>query len=241
MNNISNTIKDHPVVSPQEWIEARTAFLAKEKEFNRLRDELNQQRRQLPWERVEKTYVFDGPNGKETLSDLFGKNHQLAVYHFMFTPEWDEGCPLCSFWADHYDAMPVHLNHRDTTFVVISRAAYAKLEAFKKRMGWKFKWLSSGQTDFNFDYYASFTPEQLASKKAFFNYRYVDPGDADREGLSVFYKDDDEAIYHTYSTFERGIDLLNGTYNLLDMTPKGRDETPETKLSWVRYHDRYEE
>lgn len=242
LNKSSNGIKDHPVVSRKEWLAARTAFLAKEKEFTRLRDELNRQRRELPWVKVDKSYVFDGPSGRETLAELFGKRSQLIVYHFMFSPDWDEGCPHCSFWADHFDGIGLHLNHRDATFVAISRAPLTKIELFKKRMGWGFKWVSSFQNDFNFDYHASFTPEEIRSGTALYNYSKMEGDDTDREGLSVFYKDESGAVFHTYSCYARGIDMLNGTYNFLDLAPKGRDENgPEGPQDWVRYHDRYED
>ena len=233
-------MKIHPVVSHQEWLSARAAFLAKEKEFTRLRDEVSRQRRELPWEKVDKSYVFEGPGGKETLAELFGKRSQLLVYHFMFSPDWDEGCPHCSFWADHYDGMVVHLEHRDVSLVVISRAPLAKIQPFKKRMGWRFKWVSSSQTDFNYDYGVSFSPQELRDETAFYNYVRTDPGPADREGLSAFYRDERGALFHTYSTYARGIDLLNGTYNFLDLAPKGRDEDDlESPQAWVRHHDRY--
>lgn len=239
--NSSTDIKNHPVVSHQEWLSARAAFLAKEKEFTRQRDELNRLRRALPWERVEKEYIFDGPHGQETLAELFENKSQLLVYHFMFAPEWDEGCPHCSFWADHFDAADIHLPHRDATLVVISRAPLAKIQAFEKRMGWRFKWVSSYGNDFNYDYHASFTPEQLRDGSAVYNYSKKTDEDADREGFSAFYKDESGAVFHTYSSYARGIDLLNGTYNFLDLAPKGRDEDgPEGPQAWVRYHDRYE-
>ena len=235
-------IQHHPVVSREEWISARTALLAKEKEFTRLRDELSRKRRELPWVKVEKPYVFEGPKGKETLADLFEARRQLIVYHFMFAPDWDEGCKHCSFWADHYDAAGVHLNHRDTTLVVVSRAPLARIEPFKKRMGWRFKWVSSSKNDFNFDYHVSFTPEEVQSGGAFYNYSRMSPGSAEREGASVFYQDEGGAIFHTYSCYARGIDMLNGTYQFLDLTPKGRDEEGlEFKQSWVQYHDRYKD
>ena len=238
----SSSIKGHPVVSPEEWLAARKAFLAKEKEFTRLRDELSRQRRELPWEKVDKRYVFDGPNGKETLVELFEKRSQLIVYHFMFSPEWDEGCPHCSFWADNFNGIGVHLNHRDVTFVAISRAPLAKIESFKKRMGWSFKWVSSFHSDFNYDFHVSFTPEQLRNGTALYNYTDSDPGDADREGTSVFYKDESGAVFHTYSAYARGIDLVNTAYNYLDLAPKGRDEDSlDGAQDWVRYHDRYED
>jgi predicted dithiol-disulfide oxidoreductase (DUF899 family) len=240
-NDSGNGIKDHAVVSHEEWRTARTAFLAKEKEFTRLRDELSRQRRELPWEKVDKQYVFDGPRGNETLAELFANRSQLIVYHFMFNPEDDEGCLHCSFWADNFNGIGVHLNHRDVTFVAISRAPLAKIEPFKKRMGWSFKWLSSFKTDFNYDYGVSFTPQQIQSGSAVFNYSKTDPGMEDREGASVFYRDASGAVFHTYSCYGRGIDMLNGAYHFLDLVPKGRDEAGlEDPQAWVRYHDRYE-
>ena len=241
-NDGSNSIKAHPVVSHEKWLSARTAFLAKEKEFTRLRDELSRQRRELPWEKVDKQYVFDGPSGKETLAELFENRSQLIVYHLMFAPEWDEGCPHCSFWADNFNGIAVHLNHRDVAFVAISRAPLTKIESFKERMGWSFKWVSSFQSDFNFDYQASFTPEEFHSGAAFYNYTRMDSYDTDREGISVFYKDESGAVFHTYSCYARGIDMMNGTYHYLDLVPKGRDEEGlEGPQAWVRYHDRYED
>jgi len=229
----------HDVVSLEQWIAARTAFLEKEKHFTRLRDELSRQRRELPWERVEKAYEFEGPHGTVTLAELFGKRRQLVVYHFMFSPTQDSGCKHCSFWADNFNGAPIHLAHRDISFVAISRAPLSKIDAFKRRMGWSFTWVSSGDSDFNYDYQASFRPEDIASGDVFFNYRYEKMDMRDREGVSVFYKDDDGAIYHTYSCYARGIDLLNGTYNFIDLTPTGRDEG-DAPQSWVRYHDRYD-
>jgi predicted dithiol-disulfide oxidoreductase (DUF899 family) len=240
-NTRTTNVKNHRIVPHDEWLKARKAHLAKEKEFSRLRDELAKARRELPWERVEKRYVFDGPKGKETLADLFGKKSQLVVYHFMFGPGNDAGCPHCSFWADHYDGMGWHLPQRDVSFVVISRAPLAKIDAFKKRMGWKFKWVSSGATDFNYDLGVSFKPEDIRDGKAAYNYAKLDDAFEDREGLSVFFKDDAGTVYHTYSTYARGIDLLNGTYNVLDLVPKGRDEEGEEfSQFWVRYHDEYD-
>jgi len=231
---------DHPVVSHEEWLAARTAFLAREKEFTRARDELSRQRRALPWERVDKEYAFDGPGGRKTLAELFGDQSQLLVYHFMFSPEWDEGCPHCSFWADNFNGIDVHLRARDAAFVAISRAPLAKIEDFKKRMGWSFTWLSSSGSDFNYDYNVSFTPDQRSSGTAFFNYSTGDPGFEDREAASMFYKDADGAVFHTYSCYGRGIDILNGAYNWLDMAPKGRDEEAlDFTQAWVRHHDRY--
>jgi predicted dithiol-disulfide oxidoreductase (DUF899 family) len=231
----------HRVVSHKAWIEARRKFLAKEKKFTRLRDELARQRRALPWEKLEKQYVFDGPKGEETLAELFGGRNQLVVYHFMFAPDWSEGCKHCSFWADNFNGLGIHLNHRDVSFVAISRAPLAKLEAFRQRMGWSFKWVSSGRNDFNYDYQASFTPQEVESGAAFFNYSKSDVGVTDREGVSVFYKDPSGAVFHTYSSYARGIDILNTAYHYLDLVPKGRDEDAlEFTQSWVRFHDRYE-
>ncbi len=238
-NQVSTGVNDHPVVSHAEWLAARTAFLAREKEFTRLRDELNRQRRQLPWEKVDKQYVFDGPGGKVTLAELFGDKSQLIVYHFMFSPEWEEGCPHCSFWADHFDSLKYHLKERDAAFVAISRAPWAKIEPFKQRMGWDFRWVSSFNNDFNYDFFVSFTPEQLQNGTGFYNYGTMDPGGADREGASVLYQDESGSIFHTYSCYARGIDMLNGTYNFLDLTPKGRDENPDFPVDWVTHHDRY--
>jgi predicted dithiol-disulfide oxidoreductase (DUF899 family) len=238
-SKMERVLEGHRVVSREEWIAERTALLAKEKVFTRHRDELARERRGLPWVEVTKRYAFDGPRGQETLADLFEKRHQLVVYHFMFAPEDDAGCPHCSFWADHYDGMVAHLNQRDVTFVVISRAPFPKIETFKKRMGWKFKWVSSNRTDFNYDYQASFTPEDLRSGTVLYNYAKSPPVVADREGISVFYKDGNGTVFHTYSCYARGIDMVNGTYQFLDLVPKGRDEDPETPQSWVRYHDRY--
>ena len=234
-----NGTKEHKVVSNKEWLAARKAFLVKEKKFNRLRDELNKQRRNLPWEKVDKEYVFDGPNGRETLAGLFGGKSQLIVYHFMFGPGWKEGCPHCSFWCDHYDAATVHLNQRDTTLVVISRVPLKEIQPFKKRMGWKFKWLSSFKNDFNFDYHVSFTPEEIKSGALSYNYGKFKMKIDELQGTSAFYKDKNGDIFHTYSTYARGIDLLNTTYNFLDMTAKGRDENSDRPQDWVRYHDKY--
>jgi predicted dithiol-disulfide oxidoreductase (DUF899 family) len=228
----------HKVVSRDEWIDARKQFLIKEKEFTRLRDQLNQQRRDLPWERVDKRYVFDGPNGAETLPELFGGRSQLIVYHFMFSPEWEAGCPHCSRWADNFNGIIVHLNQRDVTMVAVSRAPYGKLASYKTRMGWTFKWVSSSKTDFNFDYHVSFTPEERAKEEAFYNYTMQNPYESDREGVSVFYKDPAGSVFHTYSAYARGIDMLNVDYHYLDLVPKGRDEGGEGPF-WVRRHDEY--
>ena len=241
-NYDSGPIQNHPVVSHEEWLRARIALLEQEKELSRSRDEVARQRRALPWERVDKNYLFDTADGKQTLADLFEGRRQLVVYHFMFAPEAKEGCPHCSFWADSFDALALHgehLHQRDTTFVAISRAPIEKLVAFKQRLGWSFKWVSSDETDFNYDFGVSFRPDERKAKRGFYNYRAGESND-DREGASAFYKDETGAIFHTYSTYARGIDLLNITYNVLDLTAKGRDEghLGDTQ-AWVRHHDRY--
>ncbi len=228
----------HKVVSSKEWLKARAKLLIREKKFTRERERLSQARRALPWEKVERDYVFEGPDGKQTLSELFDGRNQLIVYHFMFGPEWKAGCPHCSFWADNFNEIIVHLNQRDVTMIAVSRAPYAKLAAYKRRMGWTFKWVSSGATDFNFRYQASFTPEELARKRAFYNYTMQNPGVSEREGVSVFHKDKAGRIFHTYSTYARGIDILNTAYHYLDLVPKGRDERGRPQF-WVRRHDEY--
>jgi predicted dithiol-disulfide oxidoreductase (DUF899 family) len=234
---------DRPkVVSHTEWLAARKEFLAKEKEFTRLRDELSRQRRELPCEKVEKAYVFEGPNGKETLADLFGGRSQLIVYHFMFGPGWKEGCPSCSYLSDHYDGATIHLANRDVSLVVVSRAPYAEIEAYKKRMGWRFKWVSSFGSDFNPDYQVSSAKEELAGGKVYYNYELGEFPSEERPGASVFYKDETGGIFHTYSTYARGLDILVGTYNFLDLAPKGRDEDGLAfTMAWVRHHDKYNE
>jgi predicted dithiol-disulfide oxidoreductase (DUF899 family) len=229
----------HQIVSRDAWLVARKALLVKEKKFTRLRDQLSRERRQLPWVKVEKSYVFVGPHGTETLADLFDGRSQLVIYHFMFAPEWKAGCKHCSFWADNFDRIIVHLNHRDVTMIAASRASYSKLAAYQKRMGWTFKWVSSGDTDFNYDYHVSFTPDEEAKKKAFFNYKMQDPDNSDREGASVYYKNAKGQVFHTYSTYERGIDMVNTAYHYLDLVPKGRDED-KTGPSWLRRHNEYD-
>lgn len=228
------------VVSHEQWVTERATFMAKEKEFTRLRDELSRQRRELPWEKVTKSYVFDGPRGKETLADLFEHRGQLVVYHFMFHPAWNEGCPGCSFWADNFNGIDIHLAHRDITFLAISRAPLPKLEAYKQRMGWSFKWVSAGESDFNHDFQVSFDGETAKSGAAYYNYGTGRKVGEDMPGVSVFCRDQDGDIYHTYSAYSRGIDLLNGAYNYIDLTPKGRDEG-ERIQSWLRRRDQYED
>ena len=223
------------VVGHDEWLEARKQLLAKEKEFTRARDELTRQRQALPWEPVENDYVFDGPNGNEALADLFDGRRQLIVYHFMFAPEDDVGCKSCSFWADNFNPNVIHLNARDVSFAAVSRAPLDKLEAYRERMGWNFHWVSSGATDFNFDYGVSFKPEQQGEDV--YNYGTLAPRIADREGLSIFAREDG-SIFHTYSAYARGIDLVNTAYNYLDLVPRGRDEGDQVQ-AWVRRHDEY--
>ncbi len=229
----------HRVVSGDEWLAASQALLVKEKEFTRRRDELSALRRELPWKAVDAEYLFEGAQGRQTLPQLFAGRSQLIVYHFMFAPEWEAGCPHCSHWADNFNGGIVHLNHRDVTLVAVSRAPYAKLAAYRKRMGWSFTWLSSHGSDFNVDFGVAFSAQQLMEQKAFYNYTWQDPGVAEREGVSVFFKDEDGRVFHTYSAYARGIDLLNTDYNLLDITPKGRDEG-ERGPFWVRRHDEYD-
>ena len=232
----------HHVVSHEEWVAARRQHLAREKEFTRLRDQLSRERRELPWERVDKAYVFDGPDGPESLGDLFAGRGQLIVQHFMFDPSWDEGCKSCSFWADNFDGIVVHLNHRDAGLVLVSRAPLATLEAYRRRMGWRIKWVSSFHTDFNRDYHVSFTPEELTGGRAYYNYANGGFPVAEAPGISVFTKDADGAIYHTYSCYARGLDMLNGAYHLMDLLPKGRDEAGlSSSMDWLRRHDQYED
>jgi predicted dithiol-disulfide oxidoreductase (DUF899 family)/uncharacterized damage-inducible protein DinB len=229
------------VVTQAQWLAARKELLAKEKEFTRLRDELSRKRRELPWKKVEKQYVFDGPKGKVTLADLFDGRSQLIVYHFMFGPGWKEGCPSCSFLADNFDGARVHMAQRDVAFAAISQATLPEIEGFQKRMGWRFPWVSSNATDFNYDYKVSFSKEQLGEGKHPYNFGTMDFPSEEGPGLSVFYKDENGEIFHTYSTYARGLDILLTAYNFLDMTPKGRDEegmTPHA-MAWVRHHDRY--
>lgn len=238
----SPEIQEHQVVSPQEWIASRRELLRKEKEFTKLRDDLSRQRRELPWEKIEKKYVFQGPNGTETLADLFDGRSQLIVYHFMFGPGWEAGCPSCSYLADHFDGSLIHLANRDVTLVVVSRAPMAQIEAFKKRMGWRFKWVSSFDSDFNSDYHVSFTKEGAAKGKGDYNYELVEFPSEEAPGASVFYKNGEGELFHTYSSYARGLDILVGTYNFLDLVPKGRDEDGLAfTMAWVRHHDRYAE
>ena len=232
-------VKEHKVVNEKQWLAARKRLLAKEKKFSKARDQLNRDRRTLPWVKVEKEYVFDSPEGKVTLGDLFDGKSQLIVYHFMFGPGWKDGCPHCAFWADHYDSINHHLGQRDTTLVVVSRAPLKEIQPFKKRMGWRFNWVSSNQNNFNYDFHVSFTPEQIRTGRLFYNYSNLKMEIDEREGVSAFYRESNGQVYHTYSSYARGIDLLNTTYNFLDITAKGRNENPDQPQDWVRYHDEY--
>ena len=228
------------IVTRQQWLTERREHLAQEKEFTRLRDELSAKRRELPWVRVEEQYLFQNHTGPESLADLFEGRHQLIVYHFMYGPDWEEGCPSCSFWADNYDRVIVHLNHRDITMVAISNAPAENLHAYRKRMKWSFKWLSAMGNDFNLDYNVSFTPEEIASGKMTYNFSETSFPSSEGPGLSVFYRDDDGAIYHTYSCYARGLDMLNSAYHHMDLVPKGRDEMDlPHSMAWLRRHDQY--
>lgn len=242
MSTAAQTQTQHKVVNEEQWIAARKELLAAEKEFDRQRDAISAKRRELPWVKVEKNYVFDSPNGKQSLSDLFRGKSQLIVYHFMLAPGWEEGCRGCSFLGDHFDGPQSHLNARDVAFTAVSRAPLPQIEAFKKRMGWHFRWVSSNANDFNFDYRVSFRKEELATGKVNYNYGSREFPSEEGPGLSVFYKNIAGEIFHTYSTYARGLDILLGAYNFLDMTPKGRDEGAlKQSMAWVRHHDRYDD
>lgn len=230
------------VVSRNEWMKARRDLLAEEKRFTRVRDALSKKRRELPWVRVDKEYTFEGPDGRETLADLFGKHSQLLVYHFMYGPDWDEGCPSCSFWADNFNGIDIHLAHRDIAFLAISQAPYATLDAYRKRMGWNFKWVSSQGSEFNFDYQVSFTPEEMERGEMFHNFGTMSFPSSEAPGASAFFKDDDGAIYHTYSCYMRGVDMLNGAYHWMDIAPKGRDEDGlDYTMAWLKRRDQYDD
>jgi predicted dithiol-disulfide oxidoreductase (DUF899 family) len=240
---MTTTLTERPnIVSRAEWLAARKELLIKEKQLTRQRDEIDRQRRALPWVKVEKNYIFDGPSGRQSLADLFENRSQLIVSHFMFGPGWKEGCVGCSFRSDHVDPTLAHLELHDVSLVTISRAPLAEIEAFKKRMGWRFPWLSSYGSDFNYDYHVSFAKEEVATGKVYYNYENRDSVSEEAAGLSVFYKDENGDIFHTYSTFGRGDEMVDTTYMYLDLTPKGRNETgPHYNLGdWVRHHDRYD-
>lgn len=235
------SIQNHPVVPGDRWLAERKTLLAREKELMRLQDQIARERRALPWERVRKNYVFDTPQGKRTLADLFEGRRQLVVQHFMLGPGWGEGCPSCSYMADHTDGMNVHLAQRDISFVAVSRAPLAEIARFRERMGWRFDWVSSNGSDFNHDFHVSFTPDELAAGDVDYNYGKRSFPASEAPGVSVFYKDDAGDVFHTYSTYGRGVEVMMGAYSLMDLTPEGRGERDVPhKMEWVRHHDRYE-
>ncbi|HEY4066792.1 MAG TPA: thioredoxin family protein [Burkholderiaceae bacterium] len=232
---------NHPVVPNAQWTSERKALLVREKELLRLQDELARERRALPWERVEKDYVFDTPAGPRRLAELFEGRRQLLVQHFMLGPGWEQGCPSCSYMADHTDGMNVHLAHRDITMLAVSRAPLAEIERFKTRMGWRFEWISSNGSEFNHDFGVSFTPQEHARGAANYNYQPLSFPAQEMPGISVFYRDDAGAVFHTYSTYGRGVEVMMGAYRLMDLTPEGRGERDvPNRMEWVRHHDRYE-
>lgn len=234
-------MKKHQVLTHDDWVQARKALLAKEKEFTRLRDDLTKMRRELPWEQVKRDYQFEGPHGKETLSDLFDGKSQLIVYHFMYASGWKEGCKSCSFLADHFDPAIVHLNQRDVTMVAVSRAPFKEFEPFKKRMGWSFKWVSSHGSDFNADFNVSFSQPQIDRGEVYYNYKNQGFPSTEAPGASVFFKDEKGEIFHTYSVYQRGLDMFITAYHYLDIVPKGRDEDAlNYTMEWLRLHDAYD-
>ena len=240
MESKTGLMEDREIVSEAEWLVARKDFLSREKEFSWHRAALSAARRKLPMVKIDKEYVFEGPKGKETLADLFDGHSQLIVYHFMFGPGWEKGCRGCSYLADHFDGANWHLPQRDVTFVAVSRGKLSEFEPYKKRMGWRFKWVSSHASDFNFDYRVSFTKDEEANGKVNYNYETTKFRDDEMPGLSVFYKNKDGDIFHTYSTYARGLENLVGTYSFLDLVPKGRDENPDSPMDWIRRHDEYQ-
>jgi predicted dithiol-disulfide oxidoreductase (DUF899 family) len=230
------------IVSRQEWLAARREHLVREKEFTRLRDELSASRRELPWVQVDTAYTFETAAGPRTLAELFDGRGQLLVYHFMYGPDWEQGCPSCSFWADNFQGIDVHLAHRDVTLVAVSRAPLPILDAYKARMGWEFAWVSSHGSDFNYDYGVSFTPEQVESGDMNYNFGPKKFPSSEAPGVSVFSKDAAGQVFHTYSTYSRGLDMLNGAYHYLDLVPKGRDEAGlPYSMAWLRRRDQYED
>ena len=235
-------MQNQKIVSEQEWLDARRKFLQEEKEFTRLRDQLSQHRRELPWVRVDRDYEFDGSDGKQSLSDLFEGRSQLIVYHFMYGPDWQEGCPSCSYLADNFNGIDIHLKHRDANLIAVSRAPLAVLQAYQQRMGWDFKWVSSIASDFNYDYHVSFTAEELKKGEMFYNFNVGQFPADEAPGVSVFYQNAEGDIFHTYSCYARGLDILIGAYNFIDLLPKGRDEDElEFTMAWLRRHDQYDD
>lgn len=237
----TNTIENPTIVSPEKWLAARREFLREEKEFSKLSDRLAARRRELPWVKVDQPYVFESPSGRVSLAEMFEGRGQLIVYHFMLAPGWEEGCRGCSYVSDHFDGALAHLNARDVSFTAVSCAPLAEIERFKARMDWKFNWVSSHGTSFNRDFRVSFTPEEVEAGNADYNFGLSAIGMSEMPGISVFARGPDGAVYRTYSTYSRGLDLLIGAYNLLDLVPKGRDEDPEAPMKWVRHHDRYDQ
>jgi predicted dithiol-disulfide oxidoreductase (DUF899 family) len=232
---------NHRIVSRDEWVAERKALLVQEKELTRLRDQIARERRALPWVRVDKNYFFEAAEGRRTLAQLFEGRRQLLIQHFMLAPGWEQGCPSCSFMADHSDGMDVHLAHRDVTLVAVSRAPLTEIARFRQRMGWRFKWVSSHGSDFNYDFGVSFTTQEVAKGELYYNYGTWPFTGEEWPGISVFYQDDAGQVFHTYSTYGRGVEVMMGTYNMLDLTPKGRDERDvDHKMEWVRHHDRYQ-
>ena len=233
-------MSDPKIVDQASWLQSRLEHLKAEKEFNRLRDQLSAQRRELPWVKVEKQYLFDTPDGPRSLAELFGAHDQLIVQHFMYGPDWDEGCPSCSFWADNFSGTTVHLNQRNISFVAVSRGPLAKLLAYQKRMGWDFPWVSSLQNDFNFDFQASFTEAEMEADEVYYNYRQTSFPSSESPGASVFARNQAGEVFHTYSCYSRGLDMLNGTYHYMDIAPKGRDEGElPWPMAWLKRHDQY--
>lgn len=230
----------HAIVSHDEWLAARRQLLDEEKAFTRQRDALSARRREMPWERIEKNYRFEGPEGALSFADLFAGRSQLVIYHFMLGPDWESGCKSCSFWADNFNGIDVHLARRDVTLAAVSRAPFAKIRAFKERMGWSFAWVSSSDSDFNYDFQVSFEPADLAKGEVFYNFKMQKMRLSEMPGISVFARDDEGKIFHTYSCYQRGLDMLNGAYHFLDLVPKGRDEEGPHAMAWVRHHDRYD-
>ena len=231
------------VVADDEWLAARQALLAKEKRFTQLRDELTTERQAMPWREVQKDYKFEGENGTLSLADLFADKKQLLVYHFMFGPDWEEGCPSCSFWADNYNGIDVHLAHRDTTLLAIANTSVAKIAAYKKRMGWSFNWVSALGSEFNKDFNVTFSQEEMDKGEMYYNFHLTNFPASEAPGISVFCRDESGNIFHTYSTYARGLDMLNGAYHMLDLTPLGRDEKGEGKhnMYWLRRRDSYDD
>ncbi len=231
---------NNPVISKEEWLDARLELLEAEKALTRHKDTVTRQRMAMPWVRVTKPYVFDTREGKKTLAELFDGRSQLIVYHFMLGPDWEQGCKSCSFWADNFNGIPLHLNQRDVTFTAISRAPLGRIEAYRQRMGWSFPWASSHESDFNFDYQVSATPEDQARGQMVYNYQLQPMAMSEIVGISVFARRGQDEVFHTYSCYGRGVEMVNGAYHFLDLVPKGRDEAGlPYPMAWVKRHDEY--